>query len=326
MNWYWNFIELLKPQEEAPALRFGDLIHRALEKHYPVGIKRYSKPWLIFEKLYKADLRKGQEEFRMWAEDDGWRDALELGIQMMRGYYDLYYEQDLQYRVLSSEQVFQIPLLFTPAERRERGIGTIKVMVVGTMDGVWQDRAGAKRSRETFIKEYKTTGKGLSEIIKGLPLDEQAGTYWTFGPIWLWRKGVLPEGVYPTKILYTIMRKGTPDDRPTDDQGRALNKDGTISKKQPAKLFDRQPIFRDEADRRIMLERVKDEAEVMIKARLGQSKIIKNPGPLFMPNCIGCPFRDPCELHESGHDFDAMLRAMYKKWKPYASHELAERW
>lgn len=329
-QWHWNFIELLKPREEAAALRFGDLIHRSLEVHYPKGTKRGPKPWLAFEKLYKAELQAGKERFAVWADDENvkWRDALDMGVEMMKGFYERYKDMDEEWEVLSSEQVFQIPLLFTPRERREAGIGKIKLMVVGTMDGVWRQRSGPKAKRDIIIKEYKTTGKGVDEVVKALPMDEQAGTYWTYGPQWLWHKGVLPEGTYPKYIYYTIMRKGMPDERPTDSEGRALNKDGTISKKQPSKLFTRERVYRDAGDRRVMHQRVKDEAVEMILKRLGKRKIIKNPGPLFMPNCIGCPFKDPCELDETGNaeGRESILRAVYQKWTPYSAHEMPERW
>lgn len=327
-QWYLNFIELLKTQEEAPALRFGDLIHRALEAYYPVGVKRKGKPWLHFEKLYKEQLKQGMDEFRMWAEDEKWRDALELGIVMMKGFYERYRDADEEWEVISSEQVFQIPLLFTPRERREAGIGNVRVYIVGTMDGIWRQRSGPKAKRDIIIKEYKTTGKGVDENIRQLPFDEQAGTYWTYGPQWLWKKGVLPEGVYPKYILYTIMRKGMPDERPKDELGRSLNQDGSISKKQPAKLFERERVYRDEGDRRVMHQRVRDEAVDMILKRIGKRAIIKNPGPLFMPNCIGCSYKDACELHETDNVVGArsILNAMFTRWDPYAAHELAERW
>jgi hypothetical protein len=114
--------------------------------------------------------------------------------------------------------------------------------------------------------------------------------------------------------------------RPIDELGRALNLDGSVSKKQPAKNFDRQPVFRDENDRVSMHNRVCEEAREMWMVRNGLLSPIKNPGPLYMPNCKGCPFRDPCELHESGSDWMSMLRAGYQSWDPYDAHEIVERW
>lgn len=373
--WWWNFVELLKPTEEGRALRFGDLVHRALEMHYPVGKKRGMKPWLAFEKLYKEQLREGRDALNMVAEDQGWVDAGELGVSMLRGYYDEYGNVDAQYEVISSEQVFQVPIRLRPEQIRLCKLLTGKLpprlLVVGTMDGLWKPKTGPVRKRLPFIKEYKTSGKGCQEVINALPMDEQAGTYWTFGPLWMWNTGILREGVYPTHILYTILRKAKEDDRPENELGQKLNKPtkpalvaeyerlgralpkpgsgtgkngsivvadlirdlgdralllGDVSEKQPVPRFARQPVYRDASERALMYARCQDEALEMILKRAGVFPAKKNPGPQWNPNCKMCAFKDPCEVHESGGDYESVFRALYHKWTPYAAHELPERW
>lgn len=364
--WKWNFVDLLKPIEEGKALRFGDLIHQALERHYPPGIRRGPKPWLAFEKIYQEQLNDGMERFSMRGDEENWLDAQELGTAMLKGYHECYSERDKAFKVLATEQVFQVPIKVKMPNGPTR-----KVLVVGTMDGLWVPRTGTKKTRQPFIKEYKTTGSAISQVIAGLPMDEQAGTYWTFAPMWMWKKGILPEGVYPNHILYTLLRKQRPDERPENKLGQKLNKPtkaalvaeyerkgrkppkpgtgsgkngsvvvddliddlgpralllGDVSEKQPSALFDRQPVYRDAADRKIMFERVQIEAVRMIQAREGITPVIKNPGPLYRQNCQGCPFKEPCELHESGNDYESMLRALYQTWQPYAAHEIPERW
>jgi hypothetical protein len=368
--WYWNFVELLKPIEEGRALRFGDLVHRALEGHYLVGTKRGPKPHIVFEKLYQEQLQEGRDRLNMVAEDQGWVDAGELGVAMLRGYYDEFSNTDAQYEVLASEQVFQVPLPLRKEQRilirQMTGKIAPKVLVVGTMDGLWRPRIGTRSSRLPFIKEYKTSGSNVQEVIRAIPMDEQAGTYWTFGPIWMWKVGILPKGVYPSHILYTILRKQKPDERPEDSEGRKLNKPtkgvltdewkrrfkrkplpkgstvdsliaalgpsslqlGEVSQKQPAPLFARQAGYRDAVERAAMWRRCQDEATRLILARAGVTgfEIIKNPGPQYRSNCAQCAFRDPCEVHETGGDFESVLRALYHKWTPYSAHELPERW
>lgn len=373
--WWWNFVDLLKPVEEGKALRFGDLIHRALEIHYPPGKKRGLKPWLAFERLYKEQIKDGRERLNMVAEDQGWVDAGELGVAMMRGFYAEFANTDAQYEVLASEQVFQVPLPLTSLQRKFvrslTGKPVPRCIVVGTMDGLWRPKTGPVRTRLPFIKEYKTSGKALSQVLRALPMDEQAGTYWTFGPPWMWKNGILRRGEYPSHILYTLMLKQKADERPEDEQGRKLNKPtkdallreyerlgrrlpkhgsgtgkngaivvndliadlgdralllGEISEKQPSQRFLRQPVYRDAAERERMLQRCQTEAVEMILKREGILDIKKNPGPQFQSNCSLCAFRDPCEVHEAGGDWEAVMSALFKKWNPYSAHDMPERW
>jgi hypothetical protein len=308
-QWWWNFVDLLKPEETARALRFGDLIHQSLAAYYKKGIRRGPLPHKNFARLYEAQWEE-LGRLNMRADDEGkWADAGDLGEAMLKGYIDEYGERDKQYRILSSEQVFQVPIL----------THKLKFVIVGTLDGVWQDRA----SGDIFFKEFKTAA---SIDPAPLAMDEQAGTYWTYAPKWLWRQGLMPDGLYPSHILYTFLRKALKDQRPRDEFGQSLNQDGTVSKKQPAKNFARFPIYRDRADREMMHRRVTAEAAEMEMVRRGDLAVIKNPGPLYMPNCRGCSFKDMCELHETGSDWEAMRDATMKTWDPYAAHEIVERW
>lgn len=323
-QWALNFGVLtgtpLKPLEDARALRFGDLIHQALAVHYKPGRKRGPKPWLIFEKLYKQQVEELEMERLNMRDEDKWLDAAELGPAMLKAFYERYHERDKQYEVLSAEQTFQVPISLG---NTGFGVGRTRVVVVGTLDGVWKDMSGSRKDAEVFFKEWKTA---TSIDLSNLQFDEQAGTYWTYAPKWLWRMGILEEGVWPTHILYTFLRKAMPDERKKDELGRALNLDGSVSKKQPAKMFERQPVYRDAADRKAMHKRIVAEAIEMELVKRGDLDSYKNPGPLYMPNCRGCPFRDPCELHETGGDWQAMLRSAYQEWNPYDAHEIVERW
>ena len=53
--------------------------------------------------------------------------------------------------------------------------------------------------------------------------------------------------------------------------------------------------------------------------------VYKTPGPLFMSNCKFCEFRDMCELHETGNDWEMFKEATYGNWDPYSDHEIIER-
>lgn len=349
----------LRSREPAKALWFGDLVHQGLAAYYRTGTKRGPKPSATFRKLYDADERISA----VLRNDEGeWESMRDLGIGMLDAFVETYADRDEEWEVVSSEQTFRLPLRVPELRIVERpGVSIVlpafRLTVVGTFDGLWRNRSD--RDRLVF-KEHKTAS---SISLDGLPMDDQAGFYWTYGPRWLWRQGLLPEKTYPTEILYTFLRKAVRDPAGAyDSEGRKLNKPtkealanacedaglpktgtvdeltarlsaakidsrqlGEISKSQPPAYFERQPIYRDEADRRNLHERVLEEAREMMLARHGILSPIKNPGPLHMPNCRGCSFRDACELHETGHDWEAMLRVTTEPWDPYSQHEIVER-
>jgi hypothetical protein len=126
---------------------------------------------------------------------------------------------------------------------------------------------------------------------------------------------------------YRFLRKAIPNpDKKINAQGHVLNKDGSVSKSQPAPYFSPSvPVYRDQVDRERVHARVCAEAEDIARARAGKLALYKNPGPLHMPNCLGCAVRDACELHETGGDYEAMLEMTMTDWNPYAAHELPER-
>jgi PD-(D/E)XK nuclease superfamily len=314
-RWQWTYRDGREAREAAMALRFGDLIHRALAPYYKPGKKRGPHPAETFDRLYIEDAKRAEDEgFDVWS-DEKWVNARDLGTRMLEGYVCRFApEEDGRFQVISSEMTFQ-HLVRVPA-----GGSHFRFKVVGTFDGLWLDLETGRK----FFKEFKT-----ASAIKfdGLPLDEQASTYWTYGPRVLQRRGLLKPDELPTHILYTFLRKAAPDpEQRTDEQGRNLNKDGSVSKRQPAPFFARTPVYRDRGDRERQHARVVQEAARIARARLGPDEAnIKNPGPLHMPNCLGCPVRDACEIHETGGDWQPVLDAATKPWNPYAAHELAER-
>lgn len=326
--------------EPAKALWFGDLIHQALAAYYKPGTKRGPAPQKTFLRLYDADERISA----VLRNDEGdWESMRDLGAGMLAGYVEAFRDRDAEWEVIASEQTFQL--------RIETPHGP--VILVGTFDGVWRNRS--KRSRIVF-KEFKTAASINTD---GLAMDDQAGFYFTYGPRWLWKQGLLSRKTYPSEILYSFLRKAIPNpDDVFDAEGHRLNKPtkddllaafgsrveglslaamieevgpaeaakhGQVSKSQPSPYYERIPVYRDTADRTSLHGRVLAEIRDMFEAREEPSRVYKNPGPLHNPNCRGCPVRDPCELHETGADWEQMLAATTEPWNPYAAHEIIER-
>lgn len=316
-------------------MRFGTLIHRTLEHFYGPHNQQRRKPIhpaKTFARLYDQELEESQREWRNWRdEEDVWHTHRELGIAMMEGYVKEWKEQDKEYIVLSTEQRFQTEILVPRGEPKLPELSP--VLCVGTLDKVLYHLP----SRRLLFGDYKTTKNDPTKT-PWLALDEQAGAYWAYGPAWLaleapesLRRAMLAavahlppahrKAVATFKfdgILYDFLKKDLPDDRPTDAQGYALNLDGSISKRQPGPLFHRELIYRDAGDRKNVLHRIYEDAKEIGMVRAGQLAVKKSPDRFI---CIGCQFRDLCELHETGAaGWKEFKKQMYTTYDPYDSY------
>lgn len=329
-RWSWerNYVDNLQPIRTAPALRFGSLIHKALELRYPPGVRRGPKPAETFEKLYLAEQAEAEEKWGTFA-DDEWIDALELGVSMMESFINEY-GRDEEWQVIASERTFRVPVPY-PAHPSGEGFANLNgeqvaeqgvlFYYVGTMDGVWRNRM----DKGVRIIDWKTT-KGDPTKVKQLMMDDQATAYWTWGVDSLIADGILkPKDQQALDgMLYTYLRKGKPDPRPTNADGYCLNKDGTVSKSQPSPLFHRELVYRSEANRERARERASAEAIEMAAVRQGRMAVYKTPGSGPQSHCNWCGYRDLCELHESGADWEGLRDVTMTQWDPYGDHEIEE--
>lgn len=343
MQHHFAYDLTLRPRLESPALRFGTLIHAALEKFYlprpkPAKPTRLST---LFEIAYHKELKATMKEWPQWRdEDDEWHSYLELGTELMRRYQVHWEENDKEYVVLSTEQTFQLPIEIPPGE--EPLPPTSPHTYVGTIDKIVYHRP----TKRLLLSDYKTMAANQSVTAVGhLALDEQAGAYLALGPAWIAERApaalqarirrrlrALPPSVRAAVtdddgrlrfdgILYDHIRKGIPnDDRPQNAEGQCLNKDGSVSKQQPAKTFHREPIYRDQAERANVIQRIYEDALEIGLVRSGEMRLKKSPDRF---HCQMCAFKDVCELHESGLDWQAMAKATMTTWDPFDAHEAA---
>lgn len=299
-KWEWAYLDRLIPRTPANALRFGSLVHEALAAYYVPGRKRGPHPAKTFKRLYRKQLETASE-FGMRDVDEEWVDAQTLGTTMLTEYIDTYGD-DSSLEIIAPEMPFEIDVMDKQ--------GAYLVTYVGTFDAVMRNL----HTKEIGLFEHKTA-KTIST--DHLPLDEQAGSYWCFAPEWLRAQGILKPNQNFDFILYNFLRKAMPDVRPQNDLGQRLNKDGSVSKVQPLPLFHREIVYRDDADRATMLQRVRMEAWEMQQVRAGKLPVYKNP----TQQCSwDCAFFDMCELHETGADWEESRRQLMKQWDPYEDH------
>lgn len=329
--WHKSYVEQLTPVVDAPALRFGSLVHAALELRYPPGIKRGPKPAGTFEKLFDKELSDAEKLWGFRDADGDWANAKELGVNMLEGYVKEY-GRDEEWKVIASEMTFKVPV-YSPEYQDGQGgwmgldgkrypIRHVIFYYVGTMDGVWQNRM----DDGIAVNDYKTTkGDPEKEAEGKATLDEQATAYWTWGVDWLLKKGVIKPKQQLDGMLYTFLKKAWEDERPRNAQGQCLNKDGSVSQKQPTKRFHRDIVYRDREQCERARIRAIHQVMEMYQRRTGGLPIYKTPGTGFPhQQCKACAFFDLCDLDEIGQDYRQLEKVAYKDWDPYDAHEIAE--
>lgn len=310
----------MEPRTAAPALRFGTLVHGALAAYYKPGIRRGPAPASTFTKLYEEELKSADKMgFR---DDDGtWNEAGELGVAMLENYID-HYGKDDEWEILATEHPFRVVV------KRQVANGRLEspwFEMVGVIDGLWRHRP----TRRVHVPDHKTIDAlGGTDAHPKIPawllMDDQAGTYWSYGVEGLIAQKLMKENERLAGMLFNFLVKKMPDERPhklVKGQRLYLNKDGAISKKQPTPHFARIPILRDEYDREMSKQRTSDDYARIELVRDGQLTPLKTPGRF---TCPMCPVKDACELHETGSDWEGMLEQTMREWDPYAQHEILE--
>lgn len=304
-KWWWAYVDRLSPRERKFALGFGDLIHQAMAAYYIPGSKRGPHPVEIFRVLWAEH---GEGLYGQFDDEREWMKGEDLGVEMLVGYVD-FWGPEPDIHIIAPEQSFQIYI-------EDSQTGERLATYVGQMDAVARIKLGGKW--KLMLLEHKTT-KSIPNSNIYLELDEQASSYWAYGPDWMRSVGILGKNEDLDGVLFNHLRKALPDLRPQDEQGRYLNQNGTVSKKQPPPLYHRDPVYRNSAQRANTMARVEWQVWEMQGAKEGEVPIYKHP----TGDCRwDCQFKHMCELHERGADWEDYRDAMYTKWDPYAAHEL----
>jgi len=218
---------------------------------------------------------------------------------MLEAYVDKY-GKDPDWEVIYIETPFRVRVT-----RRGKPIGRFW----STFDGVYRDR----RDGSVWLMEHKTAS---SIDLAYLELDDQGGSYFAVATDILRARGVLGPDEHIAGIMYNFLRKSLPDDRPVNELGESLNKDGSVSKKQPAIAFVRTPVERAPSEVRTQMARMADEIAVMNAMREGVIPVIKTPTKMC-PRM--CEFWDLCGLHERGSTraVEAMKRSTFSTEDPF---------
>lgn len=323
-NWGWNQ-GLVPNQIKQDARWFGTGIHLVLAEYYTPpgsnGFVRGRNPLETWEEYcagHNAMLKAGD-----YYDDDAEYEfvkARELGESMLTEYLKNYGE-DPHWEVLMPETRFEANIPFTADQLRREvpavlyGYGDdqrIIGKIVGTFDMPVRDHSFPKP--RIMIVDHKTTNK--RENTKHLVKDDQAGTYIAVGTGYLRKLGFISGKEAIDGMIFSYLRKAKPPDKPRNAQGQVLNKDGSVSKVQPAPLFWREQVMRGKANRLRQVERIAEDMEQIAMARQGLLPILKSPGE----HCNWCDFSDLCDIDENGDDVQGFIEAVFRRTDPYADH------
>lgn len=306
LRWKWGYLDRLRKIDQARALRFGRMVHEALEEYYIPGRKRGPHPVRTFLKIFDDQLGEHGYDWGQQDEEEQWIEARELGEDMLTRYVEHWRAEDKFWEVVSPE--LSAKVLVRSKRGKPMAWYLIRFDIVIFHHG---------RGKYLFV-DHKTARSIPDPEEK--ELDEQCGAYWTFGPDWLRENEYLPVNAKIAGFLYNYLRKAKGDSRPQNEKGQYLNKDGSVSKRQPSPYFERFPVYRDSADRENVMYRVRAEIHEMNLARKGKIGIPKNPMFGGVYGCPTCPFYGPCTLHESGGDWEELMSMTHEVGDPYEDY------
>jgi Zierdtviridae exonuclease len=311
-RWAWDlsYNHRLRQRRPSPVLRFGTLVHEALAEYYIPGKKRGPHPAKNFIRAYERNIAEmGEFRIKMTDEEDTkWEDAKEMGVEMLQDYVELY-EGDQDWEVIASECPFEAPV-YHPRT------GVLLFYYAGIVDLIMRQRSTGR----IFVWDHKTTDS-IGRWLKTLGMNEQASAYWTHAVPWMRDQGIINSKVFDdmSGLYFNFLRRARRDTRPQNALGQYLNQDGSVSKKQPADRFHREPTYRSEGDRARQLQRSLDDYQEITMVQNGELPVVKSPGPF---TCGMCGWLDVCELHETGADWQTLLAGITEEWDPYDEHEI----
>lgn len=306
--WQFGAVEGLTPVNQDTGPRwFGTGQHLAMAEFYIPGRKRGRDPIETWQEYTKGTYNtvKMTPEWNSEAKAE-FIDARKLGREMIKFYLEIT-SGDPHWEVIAPEQRFQV---YIPDPRNpKRPI----VLYVGTFDLVIRDL----NTGIIYIVDHKTINHlpGAGELAV-LDLDDQAGPYLSLATHFLRQKGLIGPKETVRGMIYNFLVKRTKDERPTNEHGQYLNKNGSVSKIQPPDPFLRHEVIRTAPARKRQLQRVQDDAMWMEAVRKGDLPITKN----VTKECRWCDFFELCRVDENGGDVEYVKRMAFKKRDIYADH------
>lgn len=304
-KWYWKWRKGLVPKEISfGALSLGTWVHSALARWYQPGIKRNGSLVDLFRADAQLDMQLAEDAGAPEHAIEKAEELIELGSAMLNA-YQAAYGHDRKIRVIQAE----IPLEFTISDNT----GAVVAVHRLKPDLVFADEQGG-----VWLMEHKTAASIRTEH---LVIDDQARPYGAMAGPALRKLGLIRSDVDFKGILYNFLRKALPDDRPRDAKGRALNRNGSVSKRQPPVNFQRIPVRMTGKAKLRTLHRVQSETVLITEMTRGlrEGRLTADGLPKTPHNSCPrtCQFWALCVAEEEGSDITGMEREMFVRRNPY---------
>jgi hypothetical protein len=289
-------------------LVFGSYGHLALAEYYgPGGYKRGRHPAETWDELTLEYMDAVKNEATNYVDDDiemTWSDARSLGHDILVNYVNEYGTDDA-WEVLWVErpgkQLIPNPLI------KNKPI----VNYAYTMDLIIRDHSARGRVRfvdHKFVKSVQS---------RHLWIDSQNGGYLAIATHQMRQEGIISEREAVRDLIYNFVRKQRFPEKGRNKFGEWLNKDGSVSKRQPSPFFERIVVERTAKERNQQITNIGNEALAMKAYRNGKLPIIKNP----TRDCPwDCQFFTLCQVHEAQGDVETTKKMIYREEDPYQEY------
>lgn len=305
-KWYWAWRRGLVPRQKSfGPLELGGWWHEALAVWYGKGHNRVGELPEHFVAIAEASLELAQRNKAPEHVLEKAEELIALGEAMAVGYVAKYGD-DPGIFVIATE----VHLEFTIPDPET---GVILARHRLTPDLVFLDDHGV-----VWLMEHKTAKSIQTEHLR---IDDQARPYSAMARRALINAGIIKSDMRFGGMLYNYSRKALPDLRRQNEQGKYLNQNGSVSKKQPPPYFERKPIVLSRQAKVITLERVQDEIlEITAKTLKIRNKDL-HPARIRKTPHHSCPryceFFDMCVAEEQGAEVKSLERSMFRVENPY---------
>lgn len=304
-KWNWRWREQLVPLDYSTGpLWAGTGGHLAMAGYYIPGTKRGIHPAETWDAYAKDSFDVMKYEKVIDDELDEDFASIQQLIHDLLVEYVNHYGAEEHLEVLAVERPFSVNI---PNPVTKKPI----VRMLGTIDLVVRNHAENGRIElwdHKFMKSIST---------EWLEIDDQNGGYLTVGTHILRELDLIGPNEVVRGLMYNFLRKAKKDERPMNEIGQRLNKDGTVSKIQGKPLFERWWVAKTAAERNQQIRRIGEEARIMRLMERGKLPLFKTPNYTCQ---WSCDFFDLCKIDEAGGDTEEFKNNVYKKVDPYADH------